>query len=199
MVGRLLFIILSICDCCFAIESGIVNESSKINESIPVVITKKPLSVDSNVINKVDLDSDNINTLKRKLEVEKVKADLKRTMDASDNTLLGKGFGETTVTSVYIEENGSKYATLQFVDGSTLDIEIGSLIGEYEVLDISMTGVTIRKKCCKKGKCFQKIIIKRLYSKINDAVTNNVPIKYMPTPEIMDKNTQMVPPIITNR
>lgn len=199
MVGKLLFLILVICNYCFAIESGIVNEKLKINESMPVVISKKSLNVDSNVINKVDLDSENINTLKRKLEVEKVKADIQRTMNASDGTSLGKGLGETTVTSVYIEENGSKYATLQFVDGSTLDIEIGSLIGEYEVLDISMTGVTLKKNSCKKGRCVQKIIIKRLYSKINDVVTNNVPTKYMPTPEIMEKNTQMVPPIITNR
>ncbi len=199
MVGKLLLFILIICNYCFAIESSIVNEKLKINESIPVVINKKSLNVDSNVINKVDLDSENINTLKRKLEVEKVKADIQKTMNTSDNSSLGKGLEETTVTSVYIEENGAKYATLQFIDGSTLDIEIGSFIGDYEVLDISMTGVTLKKKSCRKGRCVQKVIIKRLYSKINDVVTTNTPIKYMPTPEIMEKNNQMVPPIITNR
>ncbi len=197
--NKLMVFILVMSSLSFANEASIINKELKVNSSEAISITKKPLNVDSNIINKVDQDADNINALKRKLELERIKADIQKTKNDNKNSSVGSTFGETTVTAVFMDEDGTKYATLQFVDGSNLDVEIGSLIGQYAVADISMAAVTLKKEPCKKKECIQKITIKRQYSKINNLVTNNAPVTYMPTPAIMDKNDQTVPPIISNR
>lgn len=171
--------------------------------SVPISVPANKLNTlnaKSSVIDEADQDSDNINIEKRKLELAKLDADIKKMKNTGNpNSNL---VGQTTTRNVFIDQDGLKYATLQFIDGSTLDVEIGSRIGNYKVSDISMNGVTIIASNCKTAKC-KEINLKRSYSSndISSVSTNtsrgfaNNTNPYLPTPII---NNEMVPPIIAN-
>ena len=146
------------------------------------------------------MDSEDINTLKRQREIEKLKADIQKVKDGENKS--GYVNGQTTVTSVFIDQSGYKYATLQFVDGSSLDVETGAKVGKFTVADITMNGVSLKPSLCKADSC-TKTLIKRSYAKIdnksnssNSLLTNSNP--YAPTPIMNVQVDQNVPPIVAN-
>ena len=165
----------------------------------------------NNIIESSSNDAENIMNLKRRLEIEKIKSDINQTVSRGDNK--SQDFGNTIVTSVLIDQNnlnGGKYATLKFIDGGVLDVEVGSIVGTYRVTDIAMNGVSLMPiRCLKKSPCVAQLLrIDRMYGKQNiDSYSNNNLVDLnAPTPiinnRIQNNNTvldsaQMVPPIVT--
>jgi hypothetical protein len=172
--------------------------------------------IQSKVIDNVDKDASNMNALKRQLELEKIRADILKVKTGADKPVNA---GDTTVTSVYIDQNDplhGKYATLQFVDGTNVDVEIGAKVGSYTVSDITMVGVTLAMPHCrsKDSSCKRTIEIGRLYAKNKDKdkdkdADKDKPVVATPVVNLHNENSvdllndkngskdQMVPPIIT--
>ena len=163
--------------------------------------------INMNNLNNADGSADELLKLKRKVELEKANAELKKLQ--SPAIINGKVSGsldnaQTTVTGVAINLQGEKIAWLQFADGGSLTVNIGSKVGEYTVSDISMTGVTLHTVSKKRTKG-KTIFLKRAYyapekSQQNNQRGNSL---FAPSPIITNANTgndnDMVPPIVTVR
>ena len=139
----------------------------------------------------VDSNVNDLNQLKRRLEIEKAAAEIKKlnapTERSADNA-------QTTVTGVAINHEGYKMAWLQFADGGTLTVNIGSKIGKYTVADINMTGVTLSHSGGK------TIYLKRAYPLVELRKATGSPTLFAPSPIVTGANNSInVPPIIQGR
>ncbi len=110
--------------------------------------------------------------------------------------------GKTVVTGVMINQSGNKLATLRFPDGGTLDVEIGTIIKNMKVTDISMNGVSMTSiRSCKGRGCktagvfYERVYDAPQYSGTNTQVQNGVS---QPTSFAPYSSNSMVPPIITS-
>jgi hypothetical protein len=165
-----------------------------------------PQAINSYNLTNIDNSADDLNQLKRRLEVEKAQAELKKLRNPTPlgNAVPGSNIVEnaqTTVNGVAIDQNGKKIAWLQFADGGSLAVNIGSKVGKYTVSDISMTGVTLSYLSTKRHSKPQTIFLKRVYyapEKPKGQVANQHANSFFsPSPIITNANTSniMVPPI----
>lgn len=165
------------------------------------------VSVKMSNLTDVDNNANDLIQLKRKLEIEKAQAEIKKvrngggTSIGTSSTSNNNDNAQTTVTGVAINQEGRKVAWLQFADGGSLVVNIGSKVGKYVVSDINMNGV---KLSYPNGKSSKSIFLKRSYSVVNTA--KNTPSSkrdfFGPSPIITDANTtnnDMVPPIVSVR
>lgn len=144
-----------------------------------VVVTNHS-NVVMNNLDGVDNQTNDINIIKRKIELEKLKLDLKK----SQNSITGSGISgnsiastmpQTVATGIIINARGKKIATLNFADGSDLDVEVGNKVNDYYVTDITVNGV-ILTKFSKSGKRVKSILIKLSYPKmsVSNSAGNNM-------------------------
>lgn len=149
-------------------------------------------------LDSIDKDTSDINQLNRKLQVEKIEAEIRKVKNNSNdqNSNLGNGSStvQTTVTGVAINAEGKKIAWLQFADGGDLMVNIGSKVGKFTVSNIEMTGVTLKQRK-------RKITLKRVYSNYsrvkNNSFSNKNTMTFTPSPIITGANSKSdyVPPI----
>jgi hypothetical protein len=174
-----------------------INVQNQPTASAPV-LNKQPaqqLTVKSSALTSADNDANQLQEIQRK---QAIKDALNKFNSAVGGQDKNSSMGQTTATNIIINEDGYKSATLQFIDGSTLDVEPGTKIGKYVVDDVSMSGVTLHEINCRK-KCASKLI-KRAYPK--RPVTNNASpsVNYQSTPVVNDQgvnsNQEQVPPIV---
>ena len=181
------------------VTASINNQKQPVASAPAAQSTPPQLTVKSSALTAADNDANQLQEIQRKQAIK----------DAMNkyNAPAGGGsadknsaMGQTTATNIIINEDGYKAATLQFVDGSTLDVEPGTKIGKYVVDGISMTGVTLHETNCRK-KCGTKLI-KRAYPR--KPITTNMPqtTSYQSTPVVNDpvitnNGQEQVPPIIT--
>jgi hypothetical protein len=164
--------------------------------------------INMNNLSEIDNSSSNLLNLKRKLEIEKAEAELKKIRgigtNNNNNNIAGLSSDnvQTTVTGVAINHEGKKIAWLQFADGGSLMVNIGSPVGKYIVNNITMSGVELISPVGKNRKS-QTIFLKRAYyapekSKQNN---NNSKLGFTPSPIVTSANTgdEMVPPIVPVR
>jgi hypothetical protein len=153
-------ILLTICGSSFAAESSNLLMPTKTISSGP---SSNGLTVNNSALSQADNDYNQLNALKRKAQLKDAQDKLNPPKPQVISTSGGSsgGINETTATSVVIDHSGNAFATLQFIDGSTLNVERGSTIGKYTVTDIDMRGVKIA--VCSK-KCSKPILIKRAYA-----------------------------------
>lgn len=176
---------------------------SNITTSAPVAKAATPISdlkVSNSALSQADSDYNQLNTLKRQAQIREAQDKLNppKPQIVSSGGGSNGGISETTATSVVVDHSGRAFATLQFIDGSTLNVERGSMIGKYSVTDIDMQGVKIAS--CSKNKCGKSILIKRAYAAIPYKQGNS-------TTAIPSQSTQMfsnsskdshIPPIGSN-
>ncbi len=180
----------------------------KMNTITVIPPDRQITQINMNNLNNVDGSADELLKLKRKVELEKANAELKKLQSPPIiNGKVSNGSldnAQTTVTGVAINQQGEKIAWLQFADGGSLTVNIGSKVGEYTVSDISMTGVTLHTVSKKRAKG-NTIFLKRAYyapekSQQNNQRGNSL---FAPSPIITNANTgnenDMVPPIVTVR
>ena len=172
----------------FANPQGNLTTSISINESSHVIT--QPSLVVSSVLNSADRDVNELNSLKRKTEIQKATMELRKASHP-DGIVTDS---QTTAIGVVINQAGGKFATLQFIDGSTLDVEIGSSVGTYKVSAIDMSGVRLVN--CVGIKCASKLI-KRAYPQTTVNNVNTKSKNYTSTP-IFGSATTEVPPIVVN-
>ena len=172
----------------FASPQGNLTTSISINESSHVIT--QPSLVVSSVLNSADRDVNELNSLKRKTEIQKATMELRKASHP-DGIVTDS---QTTAIGVVINQAGGKFATLQFIDGSTLDVEIGSSVGTYKVSAIDMSGVRLVN--CVGIKCASKLI-KRAYPQTTVNNVNTKSKNYTSTP-IFGSATTEVPPIVVN-
>ncbi len=173
----------------FASPQGNLTTSTPSNESSHVIT--QPSLVVSSVLNSADKDVNELNALKRKTEIQKATMELRK---ASNPTGIVTD-SQTTAIGIIITQNSDKLATLQFIDGSTLDVEIGSKVGNYKVSDIDMSGVKLVN--CNGRKCESKFI-KRAYPQTAITTVNTKPKVYTSTPILGSANTEVPPIVVTN-
>lgn len=188
--------------------NNILNESKPINsESGTKALTANSLPAQFNNLNVIDKDSNDINQLNRKLQVEKVAAEIRKlryvsSTGSNNSSNLNNENSQTIVTGVAINILGKKIAWLQFVDGGTYMVNIGSKVGKYTVTDISMTGVTLSENLKnKKHPSTNVIFLKRVYASNNKKHVNSVNKNntfFTPSPVITSANSSSdyVPPIV---
>ena len=154
-------------------------------------------------INHIDSNADDLIQIKRKLEVEKAEAELKKIRNSGSTTSNGTSVSEnaqTTVTGVAINQEGKKIGWLQFADGSSLTVNIGSQVGKYTVTDITMTGVQL-SAWTGKHKRQQNVFLKRAYYVAEKSKKGNNPF-LVPSPTTTFANSasnDSVPPIVPIR
>jgi hypothetical protein len=101
---------------------------------------------DMSNLENLDNQSNDINVIKRKVELERLKADLKKSQNSTLGVSASNGFmPQTVATGIIIDARGKKIATLNFADGSDLDVEIGNRVDDYYVTDITVNGVVLTK------------------------------------------------------
>lgn len=184
-------------------------ESKTTNVIIPPNITQTTNSVNMTNLNNVDSNTDDLIQLKRKLEVEKAEAEIKKLHEGGSNTNKGNSSflqdnAQTTVTGVAINQEGKKIAWLQFADGGSLTVNIGSQVGKYKVSDINMSGVKLTYGSGKNKT--QNVFLKRAYyapETSKSQANNGNKSFFSPSPIITSANTgnanEMVPPIVSIR
>ena len=180
-------------------------ESSSLTQAKPSGTLPPTLSN----LNSIDDSADDLQKKRRILETEKLNAEIKRARNpdissASGTPAVSIETAQTTVTGVAINQEGKKIAWLQFADGGSLTVNLGSKVGKYEVTDITMSGVELSYLTGKKSKPKKTVFLKRAYYSAekskNQSTTNNSPF-YNPSPVVTSANTsnsnEMVPPIET--
>lgn len=126
--------------------------------------TVTPLTVNNSVLQQADDDYAKLQALKRQAAIKEQQDKIAPKIVANGSVSNGNksgGISETVVTNVVIDSNGINFATLQFADGSSLNVEPGTKIGKYVVSSIDLTGV--RLSSCTHKKCGKGILIKRAY------------------------------------
>lgn len=157
-----------------SVENSLAITAESISRNI-----KESLDVNSAILKKIDQEVYDIDALKRQLEAEKLQSEINRTKSMGSTTNIRgssniTNYGNTTVVDVFINKSGYRYATLQFIDDSVRDVEIGSRLGNYTVKAIDMNGVTLLDNNCSKTQCSNReIILERVYPK-NVNVTNTI-------------------------
>lgn len=187
---------------------GLVDAANQVSSTpvfLPHTTTTSSVVSSSNLAN-IDNSADDLIGLKRKLEVEKAEAEIKRLHAAGVNTgnSIVQENAQTTVTGVAINQEGKKIAWLQFADGGSLTVNIGSLVGKYVVSDITMTGVRLSYHINKNKT--RRIFLKRAYYAVekskNQSNSSNKSF-FNPSPIITGANTgdsnEMVPPLVNIR
>ena len=173
---------------------------SAANASTPVVQQPSALSVQSPALVNADKNADALNDAKAKLAIKKVQDQINQAAVGGNKSAGVSQLGQTTATNVILNQQGYKSATLQFIDGSTLDVIPGSRIGKYVVDNITMTGVTLSDSNCRGSHCSK--LIKRAYPNSTPTrssgsnLSNGNP--YQPTPVINNQSSQMVPPLVSH-
>lgn len=155
----------------------------------------------------IDNNANDLIRLKQRIEVEKAYAEIKKLQgNKSENNKANGTNMQTVVTGVAINSDGRKIAWLQFADGGSLTVNIGSRVGRYVVSDITMTGVKLSLLSNKRHSISTSIFLSRVYYIPEDSLrqtsTNSSKV-FMPSPVVTDANTrdndtssQVVPPII---
>lgn len=151
----------------------------------------------------IDSNANDLLQLRRKIEIEKSAAELKKIRygdsGGHDNTgtSINLDKAQTTVTGVAINENGRKIAWLQFADGGSLIVNLGSQVGRYVVTDINMTGVELtnmsRSNLAKSKRLFLRRVYEALEKPKNQQGVNPL---FSPSPITTNANHDMVPPIV---
>ena len=159
-------------------------------------------------LSSIDSNADDLIKLKRKLELEKAEAELKKLKNSGSSEATGSHMdnAQTVVTGVAINQDGRKIAWLQFTDRGTLTVNVGSKIGKYTVSDINMNGVTISYFTGRKRLVQHDLFLRRTYY-VDDKPTsqsNNAANPFFtPSPVVTGANTasvnDMVPPIVPVR
>ncbi|MCE3268528.1 MAG: hypothetical protein K0R49_780 [Burkholderiales bacterium] len=169
----------------------------------PHVESGSPKIVMSN-LGSIDSNTSDLVSLKRKLEIEKAELELKKIQNGgtSSSNLKMPGFtsenAQTIVTGVAINQEGRKIAWLQFADGGSLTVNIGSNVGKYTVSDITMSGVELSSLT---GKRHQHIFLNRAYyAPEKPKQGGNNSFGFAPSPIVTSANSnEMVPPIVPVR
>ncbi len=182
---------------------------AKLASSIPVPGQTSDLSAgDLTNLHAIDKDMDDLNQLNRKLQIEKTQAELKKfkneKLQVPNNTsYTANENAQTTVNGVAIDQEGRKIAWLQFADGGSLTVNIGSKVGTYTVSDINMTSVILSRVIGVKRKRVENIYLKRVYASnsISKKVLSNNNMAYIPSPILTGANSInneniIVPPIV---
>ena len=188
---------------------ALVANASALGASAPIVIKSDPQikQINMNNLNNADGSADELLKLKRKVELEKANAELKKLQNPanSQNSDVANLNAQTTVTGVAINQQGQKMAWLQFADGGSLTVNIGSKVGEYTVSDISMNGVILSEVSNKNSAKVKRVFLKRAYYGPEKSRQNiqNGSGTFAPSPIITNANTglgsEMVPPIVSYR
>lgn len=189
----------------------VINHDNMINASAPaqnqpLLSNQTKAQVNMNNLNEIDSSSGNLLSLKRRLEIEKAEAELKKIRNNGSNNPgsnmpeLAADNIQTTVTGVAINQEGKKIAWLQFADGGSLTVNIGSKLGTYMVSDITMNGVKLSPI---KGKG-RGMFLKRAYyapEKAKQGNGNSAGLGFTPSPIVTSANNgnEMVPPIVPIR
>ena len=159
--------------------------------------TVKPLTVNNAVLQQADDDYAKLQALKRQAAIKEQQDKLtpKIISNVSSNGNKSGGIGETVVTNVVIDSHGTNFATLQFSDGSSLNVEPGTRIGKYTVSSIDLTGVRITS-CSNHHKCGKGILIKRAYPVTPKSTMQSAQSTAIFTPQGSDGNSNSsVPPL----
>lgn len=152
----------------------------------------------------IDNNTADLVALKRKLEIEKAEAELKKiSSGGGGDSIKEPGFmpdnAQTIVTGVAINQEGRKIAWLQFADGGSLTVNIGSLVGKYKVSDITMSGVELSYLAGGKGKSQHVFLNRAYYAPEKPKQSSSLSMGFTPSPIITNANgnsNEMVPPIV---
>jgi hypothetical protein len=177
-------------------ENGVLK-----NESAPVKVVMSNLGG-------IDNSTADLVALKRKLEIEKAEAELKKISNGGNSGSSAKDPGfmpenaQTITTGVAINQDGRKIAWLQFADGGSLTVNIGSLVGKYRVSDITMSGVELSYTAGAKSRA-QHVFLKRAYyTPEKPRQSSSASLGFTPSPIVTNANgngNEMVPPIVPIR
>lgn len=198
----------------FAAQSGqatpnlvIANKTESVSVT-PKVIASAPTLAAQN-LDGIDKTSRDILEINRQIELAKKKNDLRQQEAGGNQSNSGTGGpalnsnSQTTVLGVSINGVGKRFATLQFADGGTLDVEVGSKVGKYIVKEIEINKVVLGSSS-KKSK--GSIVLNRFYENSSKPRNPQSPTSafssFTPSPVTTDANmpgTQMVPPIVSVR
>lgn len=183
------------------------NSSATVKTIINSGSTESAVVIGASNLANIDNNADDLIQLKRKLEVEKAQAEIKKFRGAgvngnnSGSTIVQDNI-QTTVTGVAINHEGRKIAWLQFADGGSLTVNIGSQVGKYIVSDITMNGVRLSDGRSKNN----TILLKRAYyapDAAKNKSSNSNKSFFSPSPIVTSANTgdgsDMVPPIVPDR
>lgn len=185
----------------------IANKAESVS-AVPKVVASAPVLAAQN-LDGIDKTSRDILETNRQIELAKKKNELRQ--QEAGGSLSNSGTGgpalnsnsQTTVLGVSINGVGKRFATLQFADGGTLDVEIGSKVGKYVVKEIEINKVVLGSSS-KKSK--GGIVLNRFYENSskprNPQSPTNTFNSFTPSPVTTDANLnggQMVPPIVSVR
>ncbi|MBP9742320.1 MAG: hypothetical protein KBD37_03080 [Burkholderiales bacterium] len=193
--------------------AAVINKSSNLalENKVPAVaesvsdIGVAPIKM--NNLDSADTDTNDLIKLKRKLDIEKAQADIKKLHNSSAtgsrSLYVEADKAQTIVTGVAINQIGKKIAWLQFADGGSLTVNIGSKVGKYTVSDITMNGVLLSYYSGKGHNKVESMFLNRAYGAPEKFKNQqeNVPL-FTPSPIVTNANNNsedMVPPIITVR
>lgn len=186
----------------------VANKTESASASSPKVIASAPTLAAQN-LDGIDKTSRDILEINRQLELAKKKNELRQQEAGGTQSNSGAGGpslnsnSQTTVLGVSINGAGKRFATLQFADGGTLDVEIGSKVGKYVVKEIEINKVVLGSSS-KKSK--GGIVLNRFYENSSKPRNSQTPTNtfnsFTPSPVTTDANmngSQMVPPIVSVR
>lgn len=183
------------------------------NKAESVSITPKPIAsaptLTAQNLDGIDKTSRDILEINRQIELATKKNALRQQEAGGNQSSTAAGGpalntnSQTTVLGVSINGVGKRFATLQFADGGTLDVEIGSKVGKYVVKEIEINKVVLGSSS-KKSK--GGIVLNRFYENSSKPRSSQTPTNtfnsFTPSPVTTDanmSNTQMVPPIVSVR
>ena len=171
---------------------------AKVNASAPTMAAQN--------LDGIDKTSRDILDTNRQIELAKKKNELRKEAAGGEQVSSSTGGAmntnsQTTVLGVSINGAGKRFATLQFADGGTLDVELGSKVGKYIVKEIEINKVILGSAKSKGG-----ITLNRFYENNSKPKTpqnsgNNF-TSFTPSPVTTDANMsgmQAVPPIVSVR
>lgn len=173
---------------------------AKVNTSSPTIAAQN--------LEGIDKTSRDILDTNRQIELAKKKNELRKEAAGGEQVSSSTGGAmntnsQTTVLGVSINGAGKRFATLQFADGGTLDVELGSKVGKYVVKDIEINKVVLGS-ASKKSK--GGITLNRFYENNSKPKTpqnsSNSFTSFTPSPVTTDANMsgmQTVPPIVSVR
>ncbi|MDQ5920321.1 MAG: hypothetical protein QG673_377 [Pseudomonadota bacterium] len=218
----------------FAVNNNVVAISSSTAPSSFVSLSKESLSnaqfesevkrVESQMGGKIymtnlanaDTDANDLIKLKRQLEIEKAQADIKKlhnptstvkynNLNEYNNSSGDWGNMQTTVTGVAINHGGKKIAWLQFADGGSLTVNVGSRVGKYMVNNITMEGIQLSYYSGKGKSKLQNLFLNRIYSALEKPKTQQnqrISPVFTPSPIVTSANIGVagkdaIPPIVS--
>lgn len=204
MVKNKLLMILIVSIFAFADAEPIIDaaksESPPVNTGVSNVSTG--INVNSKALSDADADWNTLNTLNRKKLIKQEEANLSTPPITAPGSSTVSLTGQTIATNIIINNDGYKSALLEFNDGSSLQVEVGSKVGKYVVREISMSGVDIAIQKCKKSNCkfTQNTLIKRAYPKQPLGPGQSLTSQSQQPTQVMNNssNSDVVPPIVSN-